>query len=84
MEISDILCEIAQLLEVCGYPDPIKAVRLKQWADDLRVSNSSQQRVEILTKVKNVIAGMNSLSDIYLVPATRSEFSTNKANRKLY
>lgn len=83
MIITDLLLEIARLLEICEYPDSIKAIRLKEWANALLSAGSEQKGVEILLKIKSVIAGMNSLSDIYLAPPSCAGVSNIEANRKL-
>ncbi|MDX9955625.1 MAG: hypothetical protein BWY63_03135 [Chloroflexi bacterium ADurb.Bin360] len=82
-EIPSILLKIAQLLEDCDYADHKKIVCLKQWANDLLSTSSEHAELETLAAIQGVIAGMNSLSDIYLSPPACSSTPKSEANQML-
>lgn len=82
-EIPSILLKIARLLEDCAYADHKKIVCLQQWANDLLSASSEHAELETLATIQGIIAGMNSLSDIYLSPPACSSTSKSEANQML-
>lgn len=83
LEISNILNEIAQLLEQCDYHDRKKIHSLRKWAEHLASNSPVHEKVSTLLKVKSIIAGMNSLSDIRLSFPASSVDCTEEANLEL-
>jgi hypothetical protein len=80
-QIPDILEEISSLLTLCGYID--EAVWLKQQAIQFRSSTTEDGTKSLVTQVKAKIAGMGSLSDIYLIPPEDAKISKQEASRRL-
>ncbi|MCD4739000.1 MAG: hypothetical protein K8R89_07045 [Anaerolineae bacterium] len=83
-EIPSILNRIAQLLDTCDYPDRKKINSLRKWGTNLLSVSSNQEELEILSTIQKVIAGMNSLSDIRLLPPVYSGMLASEANQQLY
>jgi len=81
MSISDILYEISHLLSICNYKE--HSDWLKQKAQQLAQEQEAYKRNEILLEIKDSLAGMGSLSDIYLVPPEETGLSKRQANEKL-
>jgi hypothetical protein len=80
-QISDILEEISSLLTLCGYEDEV--VWLQQQAIQLRSTPIEAEMIALVTQVKAKIAGMGSLSDIYLLPPDHVKISKPEANQRL-
>jgi hypothetical protein len=80
-QISDILEEISSLLTLCGYEDEV--VWLQQQAIQLRSTTIEAEMIALVTQVKAKIAGMGSLSDIYLLPPDDVKISKPEANQRL-
>jgi hypothetical protein len=80
-QISDILEEISSLLTLSGYEDEV--VWLQQQAIQLRSTTIEAEKIALVTQVKAKIAGMGSLSDIYLLPPDDVKISKPEANQRL-
>ena len=80
-KIICILDELSNLLFLCNQD--IQANWLKHRTNILADTSKDQER-EILAEIKKSIAGMGSLSDIYLVPPHSSGLLKSQANKKLY
>ena len=81
MNITDILYEISHLLSICNHREI--SDWLKQKAQQLTQEQDACKRNEILLEIKDSLAGMGSLSDIYLVPPEETGLSKRQANEKL-
>jgi hypothetical protein len=80
-QIIDILEEISSLISSCGYLD--EADWLKRQAIQLCSATSEDETKSLATQVKAKIAGMGSLSDIYLILPEDAKFSKQEANQRL-
>jgi hypothetical protein len=81
-QVSDILQEISSLLSLYEYIDEV--VWLGQQAIQLRSSKTEAEVMFFGRQVKAKIAGMGSLSDIYLLPPENEDFSKLEANNRLH
>jgi hypothetical protein len=79
--ISDILEEISSLLNLSSYVN--EAAWVQQRAIQLRSVPNEAERMVILSEVKGKIAGMGSLSDIYLLPTNNAGITKEEANYRL-
>lgn len=83
MTIPSLLKEIADLLVMChhdqGEPD-----RLRAWAADLSRSLPTSEAQRTLVEVQKSLAGMGSLSDIYLFPPASAGITASDANLRLF
>lgn len=81
MSIPRILQDIAKLLQVHGYET--QANWLGKKAYELQTAENEKRTKDLLTEIKGIIAGMGSLSDIYLIPSEDSKLTKMDANQKL-
>jgi hypothetical protein len=80
-KIINILENIGLLLSLCSFLE--EADWIKKRAIELRAASNESEEKAILTQVKTKIAGMGSLSDIYLLPPETAGISKQEANQKL-
>lgn len=74
------LDELAALLRACNQVDRAR------WTEERRVlaSSTTDQLADVKSEVRGVLAGMGSLSDLYLVPATGSGLDEAEARRRQF
>ena len=80
--VSTLLGKLIRLLDRYNYSDRASWLQDKQ--DDLQSANTDSERKVILNQIKNNIAGMGSLSDIYIILPKNSSLSELEANRTFY
>lgn len=75
------LDELASLLRDCNEIDRAR------WTEEQRAragAATGDQLIEVKKEVRGVLAGMGSLSDLYLVPAPGSGFDEAEARRRQF
>ena len=79
--LVDALDELATLLRACNQSDHAK------WTEERRAlaaAATGDQLTEVKKEVRGVLAGMGSLSDLYLVPEPGSGLDEAEARRRQF
>ena len=79
--LVDALDELASLLRACNQVDQAT------WTEERRVraaSASDDELAEVKKEVRGILAGMGSLSDLYLVPEPESGMDEAEARRRQF
>jgi hypothetical protein len=79
--LVDALDELASLLRACNQDDRAR------WTEDRRAlaaAASGDRLTEVKKEVRGVLAGMGSLSDLYLVPLPDSGLTETEARRRQF
>jgi len=75
------LDELANLLRACNQTDRAR------WTEERRAlaaASTGDQLTEVKKEVRGVLAGMGSLSDLYLVPEPGSGIDEGEARRRQF
>jgi hypothetical protein len=79
--LADALDELAALLRACNHVDRAR------WTEERRAlvtAATGDQLTEVKKEIRSVLAGMGSLSDLFLVPESGSGFDTAEARRRQF
>ena len=79
--LADALDELAALLRACNQVDRAR------WTEERRAlasAASGDQLTEVKKEVRAVLAGMGSLSDLYLVPEAGSGLDEAEARKRQF
>jgi hypothetical protein len=77
----DALDELATLLRACNQIEHAK------WTEERRAlaaASTGDQLAEVKKEVRGILAGMGSLSDLFLVPEPGSGFDAAEARRRQF
>ena len=82
VSVSALLGKLIRFLDHYNYSDRASWLQDKQ--DELQSANTDGERNVTLNQIKNNIAGMGSLSDIYIILPKNSSLSELDVNRTFY
>lgn len=80
-KLAQILTEVANLLLCCEEGE--KATWLWRRRDRYLHATSQQEKQEVLNELRSIMAGMGSLSDLYLVPGHGRKLTEQQVNSRL-